>query len=101
MKTVNLKYAFVLSVEDSKFLVSASSGQISTFESEASKIKTKILVASMKVDERKKFPSPDHGKWHTYCNHQRLVFAVCIPSTYSERLANQFLDVLFFKIIIF
>lgn len=93
MKTVNIKYAFVLSIDESQILVSGSAGKIQEYEAEASKVKTKLLVAAMKPDERKPIPSPDHGKWRCFCNHQKLVFAVCTPSTYSERLSNQFLDV--------
>ena len=95
MKPVNIKVAFVLSVEDSLILVSGSAGKIQDYDAEVSKVKTKLLVAVMKPEERKKVPSPDHGKWHCYCNHQKLIFAVCIPGTFSERLSNQFLDVKF------
>ena len=95
MKTVNIKVAFVLSIDESQILVSGSAGKIQDYEAEISKVKTKLLVAVMKPEERKRVPSPDHGKWQCYCNHQKLIFAVCIPGTYSERLSNQILDVKF------
>jgi hypothetical protein len=88
-----IKYAFVLRLEDSAVLTKGSAGKIEKYQSEANKIKTKLLISALKPDERKKIESPNHGKWLGLCNKDQIIFTVCLPKKYSERLGNQFLDV--------
>jgi hypothetical protein len=76
-------------------LTKASAGKIDKYQPEANKIKTKLLISALKSNERKKIESPNHGKWLSLCNEDLIIFTVCVPSNYSERLGNQFLDVRF------
>lgn len=91
--SINVKYAFALSTEDSKILVKGSAGQMDKYSSEANKITTKLIISALKPSERKKIESPNHGKWLSLCDTQEYIFTVCVAENYSERIANQFLDV--------
>lgn len=88
-----LKYAFAIRLTDELILTKGSAGKISKYESEAKKIKSKVLISALKKDERKKITSPSHGKWYSLCDESKVVYVVCVPNKYSEKLANQFLDV--------
>lgn len=87
-----IKYAFLLRLEDEALLTKASAGDINKYETEAKKIKTKLLISALKPDERKKIESPKHGKWLSLCDKNKIIFTVCITKNYSETLGNQFID---------
>lgn len=89
-----IKYAFILRLQDEKILTKASAGKIKKYQSEAGKIRSKILISALKPDERKKITSPSHGKWLSLCDDSKIIYVVCVPTKYSEKLANQFLDVI-------
>lgn len=88
-----LKYTFILRIKDELVLTKGSAGKISKYQPEANKIKSKLLISALKPDERKKITSPSNGKWLSLCDDHQIIYVVCVPNKYSEKLANQFLDV--------
>jgi hypothetical protein len=91
---MNVKYSFVIRTDDSKVLVKGTLDKTDKYTTEANKITTKLVISSLKPGERKKIESPNHGNWLSLCGSEELIFAVCVAKDYSERLANQFLDVI-------
>lgn len=86
--STKIKYAFLLRLEDEAVLIKASAGDIKKYETEAKKIKTKLLISALKPDERKKIESPKHGKWLSICDANKIIFTVCVTKNYSERIGN-------------
>jgi len=93
MPKTHIRYAFILRLKDSEILVAGSAGKASKYQKEARKIRQKLLLSALKLSERKKINSPSFGKWLSVCDANKLIYCVCIPSAYSEKLGNQFLDV--------
>ena len=91
--SIKIKYAYALRLEESEILVKGSAGKVEEFQKEANQVKTKLLISGLQSDERKKIESPNHGDWLSLCGEDKIIFTVLVPRNYSERLANQFLDV--------
>jgi hypothetical protein len=92
--SINIKYSYVLRIDDSKVLVKGSAGKSDKYTTEANKITTKLIISALKPGERKKIESPNHGKWLSLADSDDCLFTVCVAHDYSERLANQYLDVI-------
>jgi hypothetical protein len=93
MPKTNIKYSFILRLKDSEIVVAGSAGKAKKYQSEAKKIRQKLLLSALKKSERKKINSPSHGKWLGVCDANKIIYVVCVPTTYSEKLGNQYLDV--------
>ena len=89
----NLRYAMVLRPSDSATMISGSiSSNSSAYLKEASKIKTKMIEAGLRPNERKKIVSQKTGNWMCECDANNILFVCLVADTYSERLAYGFLN---------